>query len=158
MAHFYLQDIRSISKRPWLRYDQLYIQGSPNVSIWFKMFSNEKEQRIPQNFNTFIEDFSCRIFDINQREYRATDCRTTTEISQANKIVHQFGHCVLPPLLPGDFTCPGKCFPHYQNFCWGDTKIGTKVYKNCPIGFKGISASWTCGADGQWLTPVPDLR
>ncbi len=156
LANFYLKDIRSNSKRPWLRYDPLYLQGSLNVSVWFKMFSNEKEQRTPQNLNTFKEDFSCEIFDINQREYRAANCGTTANIS-VNKIVHQVGRCVLPPLLPGDFTCPGECFPDYQNFCWGDTKIGTKVYKNCPIGLKG-TASWTCGADGRWLSPVPDLR
>ena len=148
LALFYFGNV----KRPWLPFDPLHLSG--NVSVWFKMFSFDMEQRTPWHFNMFREDFSCSIFDIQKADYQATNCGT--DIS-ANKVTRKVGRCVLPPLLPDEFTCTGKCFHQYRNYCWEDTKVETIVYKMCPAGFEG-TASWICGIDGQWLTPNPDLR
>lgn len=57
-------------------------------------------------------------------------------------------------------TCPAKCVFLYQSsspICWDKTNFNSTAHKQCPNNFEG-TASWTCGADGYWLTPLPDLR
>lgn len=57
-------------------------------------------------------------------------------------------------------TCSEKCVFLYQSpmsICWDKTNFNSTLHKQCPNNFEG-RASWTCGADGFWLTPRPDQR
>ena len=54
-------------------------------------------------------------------------------------------------------SCPTKCISQYPGFCWDKTDFGTTANRDCPNNFEG-TATWTCGTDGKWSTPFPDLR
>ena len=134
--------------------------ASVAIPTWFKWYSWNGEQRMPQHFLQFTDGFQCNVYDYQSGigPNPLARCYAGRRTKKAR------GLCVLPPISPLDnfeyknVTCSARCIPGYnETYCWNDTAIDTERIKDCPDPFSG-EARWKCGINGQWATPSPDLR
>jgi hypothetical protein len=136
------------------------ITYSTAVHIWFKWYTWTGDQRMPQHFLQYTDRFQCPVYDFLPEE--GTNPLAGCKAGTRSKNVR--GLCVFSPRLFTDnfdyveLSCLAKCgFPGYPDYCWPEAEADSKVYVNCPSELNG-KATWTCGIDGKWKTPSPDLR
>ena len=130
------------------------------VPIWFKWYTWTGDQRMPQHFLQYTEGFQCGVYDFLPGE----GANPQAECIAGARSKKVRGLCVFSPRLWSDnfeyvqLSCPAKCgFSGYPDYCWPAAEADTKVSVYCPPGLNGL-ATWTCGIDGKWTTPSPDLR
>lgn len=133
------------------------IEKAAAIPIWFKWYTWSGEQRESKYFTEYTDSFQCGVYDFN-----TTGPNPLVNCNTGKKSKKVRGLCALPPVVdvilpPKAVKCPFKCVPGYQNYCWDEVDGDTTVIKTCPEPFSG-DATWTCGIDGQWATPLPDLR
>lgn len=134
------------------------------IPIWFKWYSWTGQQRTVTHFTENTKGFQCAVDDYDRSDQRlsSTFGNPLAACYAGSRSKYVRGLCVFPPLSASqnvnqETTCPAVCLADYNNYCWPSQEGDTTAIQDCPADLIG-NATWTCGIDGQWITPYPDLR
>ena len=141
MAHFDpLEDFK------WI----LNLTGKNTTTVWFKWYTWLSEQRSPQSYSEYMQEFSCTIDSSSDSDmYNVNNC-TKTYSSDSLR-----GVCVFPLTRPHELLieykrCPFTVMPLNGTLANLDASaVGGSIIVKCVAPYVG-SFNWKCGPGGKW--------